>query len=388
MFQNKEQASLYIFNVGQANLFIFKDKDNAFVFDCGFNLKVINIIPYSETINNILSGIKPTIIISHQDLDHFGCLNDFFPPQERKKVIIGGFPIAGKKYIGDDIYFVENQRNGKILNSKLEQLDFSIDELTQCKDIQFFFPENNKSKKNNHQSLIFKLEIYGRNILFPGDLDNTLLNKLIATRGYQEFFSNIDVFIFPHHGGNSNGELSLFALLNDESQSTVPVLSIISSDANKQNSIPTSIIFNLKFENSDSYIEKHSITVYSIYKKEVCTFEKKMALFVSSDAKSKYYEIIFNMNGTINLLDAGKRPLFSNIRDFSEEEIISQILKYYTIENSLYCKWLIQKLKTLLLQYHISEIASMLKFIIPRLTLELIFCKILNFLEITNKLKK
>lgn len=89
-----------------------------------------------------------------------------------------------------------------------------------------------------------------------------------------------------------------------------------------------------------------------------------MALFVSSDAKSKYYEIIFNMNGTINLLDAGKRPLFSNIRDFSEEEIISQILKYYTIENSLYCKWLIQKLKTLLLQYHISEIASMLKFII------------------------
>lgn len=96
---------------------------------------------------------------------------------------------------------------------------------------------------------------------------------IILLKKLENYFLSSENYFLS--SGNSNGELSLFALLNDESQSTVPVLSIISSDANKQNSISTSIIFNLKFENSDSYIEKHSITVYSIYKKEVCTFEKK-----------------------------------------------------------------------------------------------------------------
>lgn len=37
--------------------------------------------------------------------------------------------------------------------------------------------------------------------------------------------------MFSHNGGNTNGEFSLFGLLNDTTQSTRPWLSIVSSDA-------------------------------------------------------------------------------------------------------------------------------------------------------------
>ena len=124
------QLEIYLFKVGQANFNILKTDTKAWVIDCGTKRKTERVgtvyvqQQMKSQINSILQNIKPIILISHMDDDHYCALSDFFPKEKRTRVIIGGIPSEQKKlpkvFKDNDIYFVENKLDGAILDSSLK----------------------------------------------------------------------------------------------------------------------------------------------------------------------------------------------------------------------------------------------------------------------------
>ncbi|MDR1366997.1 MAG: hypothetical protein LBJ13_03790 [Puniceicoccales bacterium] len=90
------------------------------------------------------------------------------------------------------------------------------------------------------------------NILFPGDCSATLLEKLAKTESFSDFFKDVDVFVFSHHGDGHNGELNLYGVVFDSSQNRTPSFSIISSNPAGRNHIPKSEVLGFSYANKES----------------------------------------------------------------------------------------------------------------------------------------
>jgi hypothetical protein len=124
--------------------------------------------------------------------------------------------------------------------------------------------------------------------LFPGDCSATLLGKLSKTEGFAEFFSNIDVFVFSHHGDGHNGELSLYGVVSRLSQGHIPLCAIVSSDPAGVNHIPKGEIATLGNPEFLGMTKRHWISVYDYFKQDVIKVPTPFPIYVTCDAKMAY----------------------------------------------------------------------------------------------------
>jgi hypothetical protein len=78
------------FNVGQANFTLLKTNEKAVVIDCGTKRMGEKKGKIHKEMKDfrILGDIKPTVLISHMDNDHYCGLEEFFHKNERKEVVL------------------------------------------------------------------------------------------------------------------------------------------------------------------------------------------------------------------------------------------------------------------------------------------------------------
>jgi hypothetical protein len=135
--------------------------------------------------------------------------------------------------------------------------------------------------------------------LFPGDCSATLLGKLSKTEGFAEFFSNIDVFVFSHHGDGHNGELNLFGIFADQSskqpgqQPHVPLCAIVSSNPENGNHIPKNEIAKLNL----GVTKTHEISTYNLRNNRIEKKSTSCPIYVTCDAVMAY-QLTISADGT------------------------------------------------------------------------------------------
>jgi hypothetical protein len=263
-----------------------------------------------QFVSNLLSNIKPLVLISHMDGDHYCALGELFPEGKRQKVIVGGLKVIGKdkrnettpqELKGDDVQFFGNKVRGEMWigesessgmrNEESEEVLFLDDENLR---VACFFPQENGVNENgNEQSLMIKVTYAKKNILFPGDCSATLLEKLSQTEGFADFFSNIDVFVFSHHGDGHNGEFSLFGVVSQlleqpEQQPHVPLCAIVSSNPSGRNHIPKGEIVALGYPRFLGITKWHRISVYDYSTQDVIEVPTLFPTYVTCDAVMAY----------------------------------------------------------------------------------------------------
>lgn len=334
------QLEIYFFNVGQANFSLLKTQTEALVVDCGTKRKTELVkseyvhIKMKRQVREILGTIKPTILISHMDDDHYCGLNDFFPKEKRKKVIVGGIP-TNSKLISldlrkDDVFFAENKYHGKIVNYMLEK-QCGLDTDTFIKDslsvfgnkpeILCLLPEINESEERNDQSLVIKINYAGRSILITGDAGNDLLTRIASSPTNADCFKNIDLVLFPHHGSNEREELSILEKIINGAER--PTLGIISSKAKGASYIPKyfpnssddetfldkfdkiATLFPIIIPNTKRYCAYHNISMYDksideVYESPAISSDGKniIPVFSTGDLEDNlYYKIVIQPDG-------------------------------------------------------------------------------------------
>ncbi|MDR2812381.1 MAG: MBL fold metallo-hydrolase [Puniceicoccales bacterium] len=255
------QLDVYFFNVGQASFTLLKTDERVIVIDCGTKRKTESEVHENMKafVSRLLGSIKPIIFISHMDADHFCGLKDFFPEDKRQEIIIGGLLDENSLIYNElskengNIRFFENKIRGKCNTIKGAsiprtgetggvRLFINDNDKAGQLEVACFFPRENKATTDrNEQSLMIKVTYAGKNILFPGDCSGTLFGKLAHAERFSDFFSNIDVFVFSHHGDGHNGEFDLYTIFQPPEGQRVPLFAIISSNPEGVNREPLSI---------------------------------------------------------------------------------------------------------------------------------------------------
>jgi beta-lactamase superfamily II metal-dependent hydrolase len=314
-----DQLDVYFFNVGQASFTLLKTDEEAVVIDCGTKRKSENEGrihgKMKAFVSNLLGGIRPIVFISHMDDDHYCGLDDFFPNGKRKKVIVGGIGEGKMPSIlkSADVQFFEYKANGRQwINNILQKCKpgqgaerlFIGGQGSDSLKVACFFPKNNNVTTNsNEQSLVIKVTYAGKNILFPGDCSATLLEKLSKTESSSNFFGDIDVFVFSHHGDGRNGEFNLYGAVHEISKNRVPSYSIISSNPAKVNHIPKSEIALFGDPRFSGVTKGHGISVYNLKEKKVEEISNFSPIYVTCDSQMAYKLMISSNGKWIDLKD-------------------------------------------------------------------------------------
>jgi metal-dependent hydrolase (beta-lactamase superfamily II) len=276
-----------------------------------------------EKVDQILNDVKPTVLISHMDSDHYCGLDKFFPMDKRGKVVMGGIKnektIMPKDLESDDVSLYENkidgrrwdkahgeqQRNGEQNGGRI--FGNILGEGDNAPSVTCFFPaDNDVSGNGNEQSLMIKVAYAGKNILFPGDCSATLLEKLSKTQGFADFFKNIDVFVFSHHGDGHNGEFDLYGVVFDPSQERIPSFSVISSNPAGRNKIPKSEILGFQYKTA-SILKKapeHPISIYNLIKRSAETVSASLPVYVTCNSRTAY-QLVISSEGKIKVKNIG-----------------------------------------------------------------------------------
>lgn len=312
-----DQLDVYFFNVGQASFTLLKTEREAVVIDCGTKCKPENVGEVHNKMKTFVFGvlggntpnfIKPLVLISHMDNDHYSGLGDFFPVRGREKVVVGGVRSEEDDDVriplelqGEDVRFFENKLRGRLW---IADRDSSLMRGQENGEVFFrdntslrvacFFPKENKASKNrNEQSLMIKVTYAGKNILFPGDCSATLLGKLSQTEGFANFLGNIDVFVFSHHGDGHNGELNLFGVFAASlkqlgQQPHVPLCAIVSSNPVGVNHIPKNEVAMFGNPRILGITKQHEVSVYNLLGNKIEQRSTNTPIYVTSDAVMAY----------------------------------------------------------------------------------------------------
>lgn len=248
-------ADLSIFGVGQANFTILKSGDSVLVYDCGYtsgNWKDHEQFTTAKRglLQNILKSVKRFgIVVSHNDTDHKNLVTALLKLFRNLKAENG---------------FADGDNPSAIINITTNSLS-DADRFCLFKLQNFMTPQGitlyplipnfcSKSVSTNDRSLILKVTwnygqyaflmtgdatketlsaIQSGNIQLYGDSDN---QQLLRTEA-MNLFGNIVGFMPAHHGSDTEGSLAWSQAILGQSQ--FPVLTVISSDPNKSNHIPS-----------------------------------------------------------------------------------------------------------------------------------------------------
>ncbi|WP_026389561.1 MBL fold metallo-hydrolase [[Acholeplasma] multilocale] len=216
--------SYYTLSIGNGNFSYLKQGDKAIVIDAGIGLTQKN-KPNSVEIHDsraknwgsasqksyqwvkntmVESGVKEieTIFISHDHSDHYNQLfnlaNDI--DFNVKNVVLPlNYGNADKQLRG-----LENFK-GNIdtsFSKAYNFLDIKFENLTAFADRKNLIEE--ASTDPNASTMVLRFEVNGKVFLYTGDITLSSDKKFIAKMGEKP----VDIYVMPHHGGNSiNGKL-------------------------------------------------------------------------------------------------------------------------------------------------------------------------------------
>lgn len=200
--------------IGEGNAALLKTKTKNILIDTGegggkkYEHGLKTFLPY--ILFNKIKNIDE-IYITHLDTDHFGGSLYIIKYLNVKKIYL---PYGSKNYTEfKKLEEICKKRNTKIFfigkgyNKKIEEKVYlnvlwpeeSNKEIKrEEKEIK---KEKTKENKNNN-SLVLKLNIYGKKILFPGDIEKESEEKLVKKYSKSELKS--DILLSPHHGSKTS----------------------------------------------------------------------------------------------------------------------------------------------------------------------------------------
>lgn len=177
-------------DIGQGNAALVQTIDKSYLLDTGGN-----IFKEENYLNDYLikNGVYElnNIFITHFDYDHSGNLQQL--DRDYKLNITG--KENGLKTLND--YNIKYSFN-KINNKKNINLDkFSV-----------FIYNKEETDNENENSLVYKININGYNLLFPGDISKKIEIKLLKENIESE------ILLVPHHGSNTSSSTEFIKKVN------------------------------------------------------------------------------------------------------------------------------------------------------------------------------
>ncbi|MDY0234649.1 MAG: DNA internalization-related competence protein ComEC/Rec2 [Gudongella sp.] len=223
-------------DIGQGDSMLIKKDSIQYLIDTGgsafgtFDVGERILLPYLvKTGNRDLEGV----IITHFDKDHYGALASLINNITIDKVLVGSeIP---------DLDLKQKLEESKIPVSKL----IKDSRITIDKDVRLevIYPDKDarRSKKENDNSLVILLKAYDKRILFTGDIESPIEEKLVS-QGIQ----TVDILKIPHHGSKTSSTSEFISMLS-------PRISIISVGRNNSYNHPSEEVIQ-RLQSFDSKI--------------------------------------------------------------------------------------------------------------------------------------
>ncbi|GAB4170380.1 MAG: hypothetical protein Kow00108_04420 [Calditrichia bacterium] len=177
------KVTIEMLDMNQANSTLISYRNKHVVVDCGSDLSAIHPYYYLSTLLAERSIKKiDALIITHPDLDHIGQLSYLMKTVDIKSIYL---PIPRTKTdttkLPDFFSFVKRTDSIK---------------LTKNFKILFFHPVDSIfSGTKNDRSLVFKIYVKGKTLLFTGDIGSKVMHTIQKIAPIKA-----DILIYPHHG--------------------------------------------------------------------------------------------------------------------------------------------------------------------------------------------
>ncbi len=223
-------ASSYFFNVGQGNFSLVKTS-------FGISTTVVDFCGDAKKKLDELGVFKiDTLILTHNDKDHIGRVADYKNSLNIDTLILNDtdkYPkLNAKKTI-----LIKNDY--KLIKNNLEHIFMKVD---------------NKNFTKNNNSVVFKVMLNKKTILFTGDIEKEA--EQLYTSKYKEKLK-CDILMVPHHG-SSTSSTDDFVLFSD----------------------PRYAIFSCGYLNKFKFPHSEVITKYKKIRSEILkTYERKYYKF-------------------------------------------------------------------------------------------------------------
>ena len=213
----EEELEVHFIDCGKADAIIVRSKGSVMLIDAGYNKDGAKIVSYLNTL-----GIDKidVLVATHPHKDH-----------------IGGMDTVVKNMTIDKVYMPELYITSNNFKDLIKELNKK--ELTPVRPIvgekfmlgeaecTFLGPIGNDYDEENDYSIVIKLRIGEKSILFTGDIE-TISERELVNSGYN---ISADVLKVPHHGNSGSTSAELLDLVK-------PEYAIITCDENDGSFLP------------------------------------------------------------------------------------------------------------------------------------------------------
>lgn len=241
---NQEEVKLEFIDVGQGDACLVRFKDKNILIDTGgsifgdFDIGENILLPYLRK-----TGVKTIdgVFLSHFHADHVKGILPLFGEINFKNIFIG------YENQDNDLYkdIVKSSRQYKVPITIIQEGDRL--KLGKSSFIEVLHPNKESSHENeNDMSLVFILDVYNREILFTGDIEDRSEDYIINNNKNR----NIDIIKVPHHGSKTSSKEELIKKFN-------PKVAIIQLGKNNFGH-PNEDVLNRYYENK-TYILRNDL---------------------------------------------------------------------------------------------------------------------------------
>ncbi len=192
-FPENYKVTFFDISLGDSIL-IQTPKGKTILIDSGANSDI------SQKLSQILSFFDKTIdifILSHGDDDHAGGINSFLKHYKIGQIFFNGADKQTPIYDEFESLIKNKNISFKILESSH---DFFLDKNIFLDTI---FPFKNISYLENHgndESLVFKIDLFGKRILFTGDIEQEIEEEILLSGENLKS----DILKLAHHGSKTS----------------------------------------------------------------------------------------------------------------------------------------------------------------------------------------
>ena len=208
--------SVSFMDVGQGLSVIVRTANHQLVYDVGakfrsgFNTADAVLIPHLRALG--MTDID-TLIVSHNDNDHAGSVNEFLRHIKVKQIL------SGEKLIGD----IPAKRCHQGQNWVWDEVQFTM-----------LYPAVSSNKEGNNASCVVRIDNGQHSVLLTGDIEKSAENILVDT---QAEFLQSDVLSVPHHGSKTSSSLRFL-------QATASPIAVVSSGYKNHYRFPANEVVN------------------------------------------------------------------------------------------------------------------------------------------------
>ncbi len=229
---------------GDASFIEFIDGQQMLI-DCGIDARILEalgrVMPYYDRVIDYL-------VVTHPDNDHYGGCIDVLDRFEVKNIIYNGLEKSADKFWQEFWQRIENENANYFKIEKLDVWEVASTTMT------FYYPNHDlaenlnipgsdKKASDNNTSIIFELNYLGHEILFTGDMEETLEKYLLSV--FAEKLDS-DILKVGHHGSATASSQEFLKIVS-------PKYAVISTDKNNKFGHPSLRILK-RLERSETEI--------------------------------------------------------------------------------------------------------------------------------------